>query len=197
MISKEVFSGLKQTNISKDSEKTKVRVKAVWQSLSKDAKQEIFNISGLKKATVERTCRMGNISAILTVALGQVAGVDPQFLIGESDDRNPIDEETIPNFLIDLGYEKLLNEQSARYSDDFSSPYFGNYGESDSKAPTHASILAIAGRQKASLSEEQAAIIDTMSEEELIYLTKALFLRAKFNDDAAALTNLLKLILIV
>jgi hypothetical protein len=197
MISKEVFSGLKQTNISVNKDKTKVRVKAVWQSLGKDAKQEIFNISGLKKATVERTCRMGNISAILTIALGKVAGIDPDFLTGRSDERNPVTEEDLESFLVKFGYEKLLTDQGAKYTDNFGGPFYSYGDQPEKKNPTNSSILAIANKQKSLLSEEQAEIIDAMSEEELIYLTKALFLRAKFNDDAAVLTNLLKLILIV
>jgi hypothetical protein len=196
MISREVFQGLKQTNISKDKEKTKIRVKAIWQSLGKDAKQEIFAISGLKKATVERTCRMGNISAILTVALGKVAGIDPDFIIGSSDERNPVTEEDLEDFLAEQGYEKLLAQQTDDYSENYGS-YYSAAADQEKKTPSNSSILSIATKQKSLLSDEQAEIIDAMSEDELIYLTKALFLRAKFNDDASLLTTLLKLILIV
>ena len=54
MFEQEFIKKLKQTNISKDGEKTKARVNTLWQALNKEQKSEILTLADISRATVYR-----------------------------------------------------------------------------------------------------------------------------------------------
>ena len=207
MYNKELYNKLKQTNVSKDPEKTKERVRAVWTALDKHQKQEVFNISDLKKATLERTCRLGNISAILATALAEVSRVDPYYLAAVTDiKQEDISDEIINSFLIDHHYENLINEtqQNVYYKPDYSQEYHNLHSAPDKPseivqfpdASSGAFIPQIASNILGALSDDDKTSLESMTEDDMIYLLKALNLRARFNEDAKSITVLLKKILI-
>jgi hypothetical protein len=107
MLDRESMNKLKKSNISKDAEKTKERVRAVWKSLKKDVRNEILEYSDLKQVTVERAYTNGGISAKLVAAFSQILRIDPLFLTGQSDEQRQYREPMIIKFLTDLGYTKL------------------------------------------------------------------------------------------
>ncbi|MDR1913089.1 MAG: hypothetical protein LBQ68_01210 [Clostridiales bacterium] len=195
MLSKEIYGKLKQTDVSKDHEKTRERVKATWSTLDKRQRSEVFNISGLKKATLERTGRLGNISAILATALSEVSRIDPYYITAKSDEqRENISEKRIESFLIELGYEDMLiaaQQKVYRPIDSDGAPVTLESEEVETNP-----LLKTAKNLLEELTEEQKASMDSMSEEEMEYLNKSLNLRARFNEDAKSLLGLLKLILI-
>jgi len=207
MFNKELYNKLKQTNVSKDPEKTKERVRAVWTSLDKQQKQEVFNISDLKKATLERTCRLGNISAILATALAEVARVDPYYLAAITDvNQDDVSDTTIESFLIDHDYKNVLNETQQNM---YFRPDFDDHHNVRSVSDRHADLISfqdavvsgafipqIASNILGMLSEDDKTSLESMTEDDMIYLLKALNLRARFNEDAKAITVLLKKILI-
>ena len=209
MFSKEFYNKLKQTNISKDPVKTKDRVRAVWGSLDKQQKQEVFNISDLKKATLERSCRLGNISITLATALAEISRVDPYFLVGLSDvkDEN-ISDAVIESFLIDHNYKNLLEEshQTIYYRPDYTEQIqYAQAPVPDNKLQAanvpdntvnNASISQIASNILGTLTDDDKTSLESMTEDDMIYLLKALNLRARFNEDAKSITVLLKKILI-
>ena len=207
MYNKELYNKLKQTNISKDATKTRERVKAVWMSLDKQQKQEVFNISDLKKATLERTCRLGNISAILATALAEISRVDPYYLAAQTDmKQEDIPDSTIESFLIDHGYKNVISEtQSMYYRPEYPEDYLNIHSISD-KSPEHFNFPNEAGSSAffnqvatnilSSLNDDDKSALESMSEDDMLYLLKAINLRARFNEDAKSTIVLLKKILI-
>jgi hypothetical protein len=207
MYNKEFYNKLKQTNVSKDPEKTKERVKAVWTALDKQQKQEVFNISDLKKATVERTCRLGNVSVILATALGEIARVDPYYLAAVTDENQEnVSDARIEQFLIDHDYKNVLRETrqntfKPEYTEDYqyAPPDAGKPAEVPSvpdDAAGSPSIPVIASNMLDTLTDDDKTSLESMTEDDMIYLLKALNLRARFNEDAKSITVLLKKILI-
>ena len=209
MYSKELYNKLKQTNISKDAEKTIERVKAVWGSLDKQQKQEVFNISDLKKATLERTCRIGNLSVTLATALAEISRVDPYYLAAQTDiKQEDISDAIIESFLIDHKYKKLLKEtrQTVYYRPEPAEQNIYDQILADKEAEAaiipddntinSVSISQIASNILGTLTDDDKTSLESMTEDDMIYLLKALNLRARFNDDAKSITVLLKKILI-
>ena len=207
MYSKELYNKLKQTNVSKDPEKTKERVKAVWAMLDKQQKQEVFNISDLKKATLERTCRLGNISAILATALAEISRIDPYYLAAITDNKQEdVSDALIDSFLIDHNYQNLVNEaqqnmySKPEYSQEYHNLHFATDKSSETvqfpDAGSGAFIPQIASNILGTLSDDDKTSLESMTEDDMIYLLKALNLRARFNENAKSITVLLKKILI-
>ncbi|MDR1560461.1 MAG: hypothetical protein LBS84_12375 [Clostridiales bacterium] len=207
MYNKEFYNKLKQTNVSGDPEKTRERVRAVWMTLEKQQKQEVFNISDLKKATLERTCRLGNISAILATALAEVARVDPYYLAALTDEnQDNVSDARIEQFLIDHDYKNVLDETRRNsFNPEYIEDYHPVREEPDRPAEiivlpevaeVSPSIPLIASNILDTLTDDDKTSLESMTEDDMIYLLKALNLRARFNEDAKSITVLLKKILI-
>ena len=208
MFSKELYNKLKQTNISHDARRTRDRVKTVWSALDKQQKQEVFNISDLKKATLERTCREGNLSVKLATALAEISRVDPYFLAAMTDDmQEDVSDAVIEAFLIDHNYKNLIDEtkQTVYYRPEYAENSL--YAQLAAETPAeniaapenpvnNASISQIASNILGTLTDDDKTSLESMTEDDMIYLLKALNLRARFNDDAKSITVLLKKILI-
>jgi len=99
---------LKQTNISIDDEKTKERVKELWNTTSKEEKQTIESLAAVARATVYRIYTTGSISAKLAVAIAQTLNINPYFLTGEADEQGECTDELLDDLLKKHGYEKKL-----------------------------------------------------------------------------------------
>jgi len=108
MFDAELIQQLKQTNISIDGEKTKERVKELWNTTSKEEKQTIESLAGVARATVYRIYSTGSISAKLAVAIAQTLNVNPYFLTGEADEQEECTDELLEDLLKKHGYEKKL-----------------------------------------------------------------------------------------
>ena len=111
MINSALIQKLKQSNISKDGQKTSARVQEIWKAASAAEKQAVCDLSGSAKATIYRIFKTGGVSAKLAIALAQVLQVDPMYLTGETDERGTYNEAAATSFLSRLGYDKLLIEQ--------------------------------------------------------------------------------------
>ena len=107
MLKPEFIQNLKQINVSKDPEKTKERLRAVWSPLTKAQREEILLLAGLKKPSIERAYKTGMVSAKILAAVAQVLNIDPYYLAGFNDDDRPFNEsqDYVSQFLIELGYE--------------------------------------------------------------------------------------------
>lgn len=111
MINAALIRQLKQSNISKDGEKTSAHVQQVWRAASAADKQAVCDLSGSAKATIYRIFKTGGISAKLAIAMAQVLHVDPLYLTGETDEAGSYNEAAATKFLSRLGYDKLMMEQ--------------------------------------------------------------------------------------
>ena len=208
MYSKELYNKLKQTNISQNAKKTRERVRDVLGSLDRQQKQEVFNISDLKKATLERSCRLGNLSVTLATALAEISRVDPYYLAAQSDEKQEdISDAVIESFLIDHNYKNLIEESRPMlyYRPEYTEENQFVQSQADKEPETgmvpdnainNASISQIASNILGTLTDDDKTSLESMTEDDMIYLLKALNLRARFNDEAKSITVLLKKILI-
>ena len=101
---------LKQSNTSKDAEKTMARVKQLWSAASSIDKRTVEELAGVAKTTVYRIYNTGSISAKLAVPIAQVLNVNPFYLTGEADEAGECSDELLREYLSSRGYDKQLAE---------------------------------------------------------------------------------------
>ncbi|MCL2164877.1 MAG: hypothetical protein FWH55_10920, partial [Oscillospiraceae bacterium] len=101
---------LKRTNISKDPEKTKERVTALWQGLKIKQKQAIRTLADITAQPIYRTQETGTISARLVLAFAQSLNINPYYLTGEADEPGECTELLIRELLLKYGYRALVAE---------------------------------------------------------------------------------------
>ena len=106
----ELVSKLKQSNISKNGDKTKARVKPLWKAASKDQREAILSLADVKDVSVRRAYVTGSISAKLTAAISKTLNVNPYYLTGQFDEAGEYSESLLVEMLEDLKYDKLLAE---------------------------------------------------------------------------------------
>lgn len=110
MLKAEFIKELKQTNVSESMEKTMERLRATWSPLATPEREEILTLAGLKKPSIERAYKTGNVSAKILAAVSQVLSVDPYYLAGKTDEQRPFDDALLIQFLNDVGYEVGKND---------------------------------------------------------------------------------------
>jgi hypothetical protein len=223
MVDKALFEELKQTNVSKDAGKTKVRLREIWKDLEVSKRAEIMDLSGLKKFTVERSYKNGNISAKLALAVAHVLEINPNFLTGASDDREGYSDEIIRKFLTDNNYGKLLERITKppkrpynrkkpieKPTDDNTTAVHLAAPEetvveppapAEPPAPTEPSsspydlLLSRIQDKVRSITDDELAKIESLPEDAAEQLLKGLYLRIDYSEDAKNLAALIKLML--
>lgn len=217
MIKSEFIQNLKQTNITKDSQKTALRLKDAWRGLSKLQREEVLGFCGLKKASIERAYTQGTISAKIAVSMAQVANVNPLFLTGEIDD-DIVDESITDNltkFLKDLGYkptkkdtisqskqqqETILDESEFLTSLHTAMPHdtIGMDFVDEDYNMTDLGMMSIMAEEIASLLNKDAAEkVATLGNEETALLLQSLSIQSKFSDYKKAQFELVKYLLLL
>lgn len=111
MINERIIKRLKQTNISTDPEKTKVRVYELWKASTKAQKNAVEEMAGISRATIYRVYNTGSISAKLVTPMAQNFNVNPDYLIAKTDEKGEYTDEIVIKFLTDLGYEDVLKSE--------------------------------------------------------------------------------------
>jgi hypothetical protein len=101
---------LKQVNVSKNSEKTKERIKHDFSNATKAEKTAIVDLTGKKVSSIYRVYKTGTVQAGIVLAMAQTLNVDPKFYTGEIDERNPLESARLKKFLKEIGYDNLANE---------------------------------------------------------------------------------------
>jgi len=111
MIDSTIVQRLKQTNISRNGEKTAQRVQQLWKAATKEQKNAIEESAGISRATIYRVYNTGSVSAKLVTPMAFNFNVNPKYLTGETDDKGECDLETVVEFLTKLGYGNLLTPE--------------------------------------------------------------------------------------
>ena len=106
----ELVSKLKQSNISKDGDKTKARVKPLWKAASKDKRETILSLADVKEVSIRRAYTTGSISAKLAAAISRTLNVNPYFLTGQVDEAGKYSETLLVELLKEHKYDKQLAE---------------------------------------------------------------------------------------
>ena len=110
MFTSEIISKMKQSNISVDGEKTKLRFKEIWTSAKASEKKEVAALAGVSINSIYRVYNTGSISAKITVALALTMNVNPFYLTGEAEDVGECSEELIKALFVKHNYVTLWNE---------------------------------------------------------------------------------------
>ena len=192
MVTSALIQQLKQSNISKDGEKTKVRVQKIWKAATANQKAAVCELSGSAKATVYRIFKTGGISAKLALAMGKVLYVDPLYLTGELDEPGEYVDADAMELLVRLGYNKLLveHEKAQRRAQREAAKQ-----QKKEEEPAPAAPAAEAAAEKPALKEVPAGEIVT--NDDILVLLHALEIRAKAGiPEAKELLRQMKLLLL-
>ena len=215
MITETLIGELKQSNVSLDAEKTKLRVSEVWKTATKDEQNTILALTGLTRPSLQRVYKTGSISAKIIVVMAQTLNLDPFYLTGEADEHGVCSDDLLRSFLVSRGYEKLLPEQAEikpkrrRQARQTPSEKADPVPVQDvvaaetvavpvavAEPQVEAGESACAAPETAAIDAETQAFIDNATEDEIILLVKSILLREKAGGKHAETAQKLKLFLL-
>ena len=181
MLPAKLIQSMKRSNVSGDGELTKERTKALLQKATRQQKNEIDALAGVKRVSVNRVYTTGSISAKIAVAIAQTLNVNPLYLTGEVDERGECSDETLNSFLITKGYLEVAD----------SAPKKRGRKPRAQTADTPAAPAA-----KPAAKPAPAGRTAEMTEEESIYLLRSLVIQAKYSASARARLDEIKALLV-
>jgi hypothetical protein len=217
MLKPEFIRGMKQKNISKNAEKTKERIRATWQPLKKQQREELLALADMSKITVERAYKTGGASAKIIIAFAQTLDIDPRYLTGEIDEQGYFNKEIAINFLTDLGYkidnddftrQKKVKAKSTKKSEETktaseTSAVYANEecvcqeNKDTSTMPLKEEISAIFSDYAKKIRADNASSLDNLTEDDITLLLKSLNLQAKYSDEKSDNLMLIKYLLLL
>jgi transcriptional regulator with XRE-family HTH domain len=188
MLNADQIRDLKRSNISADAEKTKVRTHDVFVGAKSVLKREILQLSGQSRSSIYRIFQTGGISAKVAVAIAQVLGINPRYLVGTADEIGTFSEELLIEFLGEYGYGIVQQERPKRkYTRRAVQPEAAPEAENeDTDAEEEAAAESdddVQGEDPglADVVEQTNAFIAALGEEKLQALLHALWIRAEAN----------------
>ena len=107
MLSAEQIQGLKRTNISVSSDKTKLRFEEIFKPAKIKQKQAVRELAGVTSQVAHNIYNTGNISIKMVLAVSQVLNVNPFYLTGEADEPGEFSGEALRDLLLKHGYSDL------------------------------------------------------------------------------------------
>jgi len=113
MLTAENIKKMKQNNVSVNSDLTKQRTKDVLKTATRQQKNDIDALAGLKRVSINRVYNTGSISAKIAVAIAQTLNIDPAYLTGETTERGECNDLVLDSFLIEKGYSELTKLSAA------------------------------------------------------------------------------------
>jgi hypothetical protein len=193
LITKEMIATLKRTNVSKDAEKTKERVKESFFAAKNKVKSQIEDLTGLKRTSIYRVFREGAVSAKVVCAMAQILNVSPFYYTGEADEKGECTDALLHSFLIQKGFReqayqiapdrkprKTEAKEDAPASDEQSKPVPASLGGS------------MLFSSEFSNSPELAQAAAGLPLDDAIQLLSALYIRAKAGGNPAQLADFIK-----
>lgn len=193
MVDKKLVSNLKRTDIGKDPEKVKTRVRDAWNDADKAAREEILDMAGIKLASMQRVYKNGSISIKVVLPLAQVMNLDPYFLLGETDDSGVYSVDLALALLKEQGYKKEVSSlakkkgwESRRRALPAEEAVAGEAVAEAAEEASEPAALAHAPEPALQFEAEALEIKEAaLLEDEYQMLLRALILRAKFNPKSA------------
>ena len=201
---------LKQVNVSAGAEKTKARASQLWKSAKKADRDAILALAGVTKASVQRAYKTGNISAKLVIPFAQTFNVDPNYIIGEADKAGKFSDDAMMGLLKKWGYGPRLADAPAAVKKPRKPRGPNKTKPKAAPAPTVTDagvdvsgvVLADAVRafveliNAVSVSPDEKVMVDSLTDEDMIILMKAVTLRSKAGGMYAKSEAALKLLLL-
>jgi len=189
MINKKTFESLKQIDVSKDKELTKIRVKETWQGLDQEARKNVLELADITKNAVARSYTRGNITPRLTAAFAQTLNINPHYLTGEAESTEGYSEELLTEFMNGKTNAKkkpaktTVKKAAARKPAKEAGDEPAVMPEPQKQYAQADDVIGILSNAKA-LSQDKISALNKMPEEEILYLVKALLYRSKYNASA-------------
>ncbi|MDR0958287.1 MAG: hypothetical protein LBM16_03660 [Clostridiales bacterium] len=98
----------KQRNISTDHEKTKLRTREAWETLSNKQKNEILALADVVRTTIYRVFSSGTAHPRIIISFSAITGWSPLYFSGHSDEHGELTTATLNDFLNTTGYSNLV-----------------------------------------------------------------------------------------
>jgi len=101
-------SKLKRSNISVNSDKTKLRFEEIFKPAKIKDKQAVRELAGVTSQVAHNIYNTGNISIKMVIAVSQTLNVNPFYLTGEADEPGEFSDEALRKLLMQHGYRDLV-----------------------------------------------------------------------------------------
>ncbi len=176
----EFIQKLKKSNVSRDGEKTKLRFQQLWRDASRAQKSKVLEDADVVRATIYRIYGTGAISAKIVIAASQAFNVSPFYITGDTDEPGVYSYDLARNFLLGLGYEKLVRSQLPE--EPATKPKRARFLRGDASAEEVAAVAEYPAGCADVPPAAEAPLPQTASEigeDDAILLLRALYLRAK------------------
>jgi hypothetical protein len=200
-ITREMMASLKRSNVSKDAEKTKERVKADFSAAKNKNKTAIDALSGLKRTSIYRVFREGAVSAKIVLAMAQVLNVSPFYYTGAVDGKGECTDAVLHAFLVANGIRELAYQIAPGKNRAKAEPETQAAEDPAPAKPSKTAVVSAAGNplfsSNFSNSPELAQAAADLTLDEAQQLLTALFIRAKAGGNAAQAVDLVKRCLLV
>ena len=198
MLTTGLLKRLKQVNVSKDAELTKVRLKEDFSGAKNASKRDIETLAGQKRASLYRAYNTGAVNARLVLAMAQTLNVTPFYYTGE-DEKKPLEAIQVLEFLKVHGYTDVAASVSARLDNpkppSDKAPTEGPSGDMPkSVAADEPKELSITLALPNSSAMQKA--IASLTEEDAVTLLKALLVREKLDVTAEHFAKVVKWIIL-
>jgi hypothetical protein len=199
MLTTEQIKTMKQNNVSADKDLTMLRMKEVYKAATRNQKNEIDALAGLKRVSINRVHTTGSILTKIAVAVAQIMNINPYFLTGEAGEKGELSVEVLADFLKAKGYANLAKaaakpprkkRDTAKAEAPVEKPTAPAVNEKAAKKPVRQPrtkkvaeqkpVFTVAKPKKETLGTPKSSSLK-MSEEEAVQLLRALYTRVKFN----------------
>lgn len=189
MVTSELISRLKQVNVSVDKDKTAARVKNAFSSATRKQKSAVEALTGLKRTSIYRVFKTGNISAKILLPLAKTLNITPFWFTGESDNMEKCTDALILSFLEGHGYKFKQPRKKA-----------GDTAEAPEQSVRTPASVGDEDTVTVSITLNNSAKMKTaaanLDSENAAQLLHALCLRAKAGGNAEQLWDVVKLCLL-
>ena len=175
MLSAEQIQGLKRTNVSVSSEKTKLRFEEIFKPAKIKQKQAVRELAGVTSQVAHNIYNTGNISAKMVIAVSQVLNVNPFYLTGEADEPGEFSDEALRELLMKHNYRDLV--ASIELPEKKKRPYTRRQ-----PAVTEAAVAETEEapeEQSVNAADAPAAPVFPLEEADQVAMLRALHIRAK------------------
>ncbi|MCL2081393.1 MAG: hypothetical protein FWH16_04765 [Oscillospiraceae bacterium] len=190
MLSLDTIKQIKQSNVSKDAEKTKARIKEEFTAAPKDIKAAIIGRTTQNRNTIYRAIHTGSASGRIILAFAETLDISPFYFTGAIDEKEACTEKAVKNFLSEYGYKKLAPKPEKKVRKQPEKP-----AESESEsippaitAEAHPTVFRVSINE----SDKMRSMVDELDLASASQLLEALFIRAKAGGNAEQLCEIVK-----
>ena len=201
MFKPEFIKKLKQSNISTTPEKTAARIRAIWRPLAKNKRAEILTLADVKKPSIERAYKTGNVSAKILISMAQVLEMDPHYILGTLEQARPFENELLVDFLKEFNYDvskrNLTTTRKRKDAEAINDDALSN-DESDCNVyQAQPNLTAIADQLATYFNEDVKNKLADLTDDDLFAMLDSLLVQASINDAKQNHLNIIKYLLLM